>query len=221
MARLELALTLALSRNAGEGIGIRAVTPICDQALALCCLEPEQRSRVGEQEFVLHSRFEIDFIETRQRFFEIDVGKIGAEQRFVLEPAANGFEKNFRQLLGEIAGGVDEQIFLVRDDADQLLFPRPAWVCGDDFHFGEISRKRVEMNRPAVVEGDAAAAVGIRSQYGEADVEQCRFAARLDHFPNVVKALVVGIETLIGRMELEAFDSGILHQLFSVTGNGG
>jgi hypothetical protein len=46
VAYSEFALTLSLSRNAGEGIGIRAVNLICDQVLAICCLEPEQRLRI-------------------------------------------------------------------------------------------------------------------------------------------------------------------------------
>ena len=78
----------------------------------------------------------------------------------------------------------------------------------DDFHLGEVAGESVQVNRPAIIQGNAAAAVGIRAQDREADMEQCRLAACLDNFPNVVVALVIGIKALIGRMKLKPLTLG-------------
>src|SRR5262245_26862890 len=86
-------------------------------------LERELGLRVAIEYLVPGRLLEVHFIEAHERFLQIDVRKIGAEQRFVLEPAADRFEENLRQLFGQIARGVDEKVLLMRDDADGFLFP--------------------------------------------------------------------------------------------------
>src|SRR5262245_7192703 len=143
------------------------------------CSESEKRLSIAEQQLVSHRLLEADFIETDKRLFEIHVGKVCAEKGLVLKPAADRFQKYFRQLFGEITGSVNKQIFLVRDHADGFFLPRPAGMGGNDFHFWKIPSEGVEVNGAAVVKGDAAAAIGIRSQHGKANVKHHRFAPRL------------------------------------------
>src|SRR6266576_4303482 len=94
-------------------------------------------------------------------------------------------------------------------DTDELLLPGPTRMRGDDLQTREVAGEGIEVNWPAVVEGDAAAAVGVRAEHGKADVKHHRFAAGLKRFPNRVELSIVGVKTLIGRMEFEAEDLGI------------
>ena len=59
----------------------------------------------------------------------------------------------------------------MRDDADELLLPGPAGMRRDNLHFRKIAGEGVEIDRPAIIEGDAAAAVGIGAEHGEANVK--------------------------------------------------
>ena len=61
-------LTLSLSPKAGEGIGISAVTLLCNKALAKNCLESEQSLRIGKKNFLFDRVLEIHFIKADQRF---------------------------------------------------------------------------------------------------------------------------------------------------------
>src|SRR4030095_13575625 len=162
---------------------------------------------------------EADFIETRERLFEIHVRKVSAEKRLVLEPAADRFQKDFRQLLSEIARGIDVDVFFVRHDANEFLFPRPSWMRRDDFHAREIACQRIKVNRPAVIQGDAAAAVVIGPEHRKTDMKQERLGARLKNLPNGVKFSIARIKSLIGRMKFEADDFWIARQLLSIAGD--
>src|SRR5258707_15809854 len=94
-------------------------------------------------------------------------------------------------------------------DADELLLPRPNGMRGDYLHARKVAGESIEMNRPAVIEGDAAAAVGVGAEHGKADVKHHRFAGCLKRFPNRVELSIVRIKTLVGRMEFETEDFGI------------
>jgi hypothetical protein len=69
-------------------IGINASDPAGSQA--------KKRLGIGDQEFFFDSVFKIYSIEARQRFFQIDVGKVCAEERLILKPPADRLEKNLR-----------------------------------------------------------------------------------------------------------------------------
>ncbi len=107
----------------------------------------------------------------------------------------------------------------MRQHADGLFHPGPAGMGGENFHARKILGQRIEMDRPAVVEADAAAAVGVGAKHGKADVEHRRFAARLQDLPDVIEPFVARIKPLVGRMKLETDNCGVFHQLFGVARN--
>ena len=93
-------------------------------------------------------------------------------------------------------------------------------VGGENLHAWKILRQGVEMNGPPVVETDAAAALGIRAEDGETDVEHDRLAARLQHFPDAVVFPVARIEALVRGMKLETHNFWVFDQLLGVVRDG-
>jgi hypothetical protein len=92
------------------------------------------------------------------------------------------------------------------NDPNELFLPRPAWMSCNDLHPWEIPGQGVEMNGPAVIQRDALPPIHIGSQNGKSHMEHNGFVARLQNLPDFVISFIVGIKTLIRRMELEAFN---------------
>ncbi len=72
------------------------------------------------------------------------------------------------------------------------------------------------MNRPAVVETDAAATVGVGAEDRETDMKHGRFAGGLQDFPDLIELPVARIKSLVRRMKFETNDLRIFRQLFGV-----
>ncbi|MNC89847.1 hypothetical protein D3C83_58490 [compost metagenome] len=72
------------------------------------------------------------------------------------------------------------------------------------------------MDRPAVVETDAAAAVGVGAKDREADMKHNGFAACLQDFPDLIELPVARIKSLVRRMKFETDNLRIPHQLFGI-----
>src|SRR5207249_11543699 len=91
--------------------------------VVLSYLDIKETLRIRKKNLFLRCILKIYLVKAHECFFQIHVGKVGAEKRPILEPPADRSKKNFRQLHRQIPRRMHIDACYVSYRAEQFLQP--------------------------------------------------------------------------------------------------